>query len=94
MFIVVPENGFRFVAGEPKGFSRSDLEAPVTREFCPDCGTHLLTRSPKRPGAIILKVGTMDDTSQYGGPEMAIFTCDKPSYHEIPKGIPTFSKRP
>ncbi len=94
IFMVIPEDGFEYVAGEPKPFRRSDLEAPVTREFCPECGTHMLTRSPKRPGAIILKVGTMDDTSQYGGPEAAIFLCDKPDYHEIPDGIPTFERRP
>ena len=94
MFMVVPEDGFTFIEGSPKGFSRSDLEAPVTREFCPDCGTHLLTRSPKRPGAIILKVGTMDDPTQYGGPQMAIFTCDQQAFHEIPEGVQTFERRP
>ena len=94
MFMVVPEDGFTFVEGSPKGFARSDLEAPVTREFCPDCGTHLLTRSPKRPGAIILKVGTMDDPTQYGGPQMAIFTCDQQAFHEIPEGVQTFERRP
>ena len=94
MFMVVPEDGFTFVEGSPKAFARSDLEAPVTREFCPDCGTHLLTRSPKRPGAIILKVGTMDDPTQYGGPQMAIFACDQQAFHEIPEGVQTFERRP
>ena len=57
MFVAMPEDGFVYVKGEPKQFSRSDLERPVTREFCPECGTHLLTRSPARPGAVIVKVG-------------------------------------
>ena len=94
VFMVVPDADFGFTQGMPKSFSRSDLDAPVTRQFCPDCGTHLLTRSPKRPGAIILKVGTMDDPSQYGRPEMAIFTCDQQAFHEIPDGLPTFEHRP
>ena len=29
--------------GEPKDFTRSDLDNPVTRQFCPNCGTHLAT---------------------------------------------------
>jgi hypothetical protein len=29
-----------------KQFARSDRERPVTREFCAECGTHLVTRRP------------------------------------------------
>ena len=94
MFIVMPEVGFRYQQGQAKAFQRSDLERPVTREFCPDCGTHLLTRSPARPGAVILKVGTLDDTGVYGMPEAAIFMIDRPEYHPLPEGIKTFDRRP
>ena len=94
MFMAMPKEGFRFTKGEPKAFSRSDLENPVTREFCPNCGTHLLTRSPKRPDAVIVKVGTLDDTSQFGKPAIAIFTCDQQPYHQIPAGVKTFERRP
>ena len=94
MFIAMPEDGFRYVKGEARAFSRTDLERPATREFCPNCGTHLLTRSPNRPGAVILKVGTLDDTSVYGMPEAAIFLIDKPEYHALPEGIKTFDRRP
>ena len=48
MFIVMPQAGFSYTKGAAKQFTRSDLEKPVTREFCPDCGTHLATR-PQRP---------------------------------------------
>ena len=94
MFMAMPEDGFRYTKGVAKKFSRSDLETPVTREFCPDCGTHLLTRSPKRPSAVILKVGSLDDPSIYGMPDVAIFTCDQQSFHQIPAGTKGFDKRP
>src|SRR6202048_5550773 len=64
MFVLMPIAGFSYNKGTPRQFSRSDLEGAVTREFCAECGTHLLTR---RPGlaAAILKVGTLDDPSLY-----------------------------
>jgi hypothetical protein len=91
MFMAVPVDGFSYTKGTPKKFSRSDLEKPVTREFCGECGTHLITR-PQRP-VVIVKVGTLDDPSQFT-PQMAIYTIDKQAFHEIPSGIPTFERLP
>src|SRR5271166_5951854 len=79
VIIAMPPGGFKYTKGTAKQFSRSDLERPVTREFCPNCGTHILTRAPGFP-AIILKVGTLDDPKQAGDPQMAIFTVDKQSF--------------
>jgi hypothetical protein len=94
VFMAMPESGFTYTKGSPKPFRRSDLANPVTREFCPDCGTHILTKSPAVPGALIMKVGTFDDPSIFGGPQMAIFTIDKQSFHHIPEGAPAFERTP
>lgn len=94
MVMGLPDADFRYTQGETRSFTRPDLDNAVTREFCPDCGTPLLTRSPAMPGAIILKAGTMDDPSLYEGPQMAIFCCDKQSFHTIPEGVPSFDKAP
>ncbi len=93
VIVAMPLDGFKYTKGEPKQFARSDLERPVTREFCPDCGTHILTRAKGFP-AVILKVGTFDDPKLFGGPEMAIFTIDKQPFHSIPDGIPAFERFP
>ena len=93
MFMAMPLGGFAFTAGEPKQFKRSDLERPVVREFCPDCGTHLVTRPPGFPAAIV-KVGTLDDPSQFGGPQMAIYTCDQQRFQPIPEGVKVFERLP
>jgi hypothetical protein len=90
----VPAGGFQYTKGSPKQFTRSDLERPVTREFCGQCGTHILAKPPGMPGALMLKVGTLDDPSVYGSPQMVIFTIDKQSFHHVPEGVPTFERLP
>ena len=57
LFMLMAPERFRYVSGAPKTFTRSDLDQPVTREFCETCGTHLTTRRPDLP-LVILKVGT------------------------------------
>ncbi len=65
MFMLMPSDGFRYTKGTPKQFTRTDLERAVTREFCAECGTHVLTRRPGLP-PVILKVGTLDDPGLFG----------------------------
>ena len=88
----VAEGGFKITQGELKGFKRTDIENGVTREFCPNCGTHVTTLG--MPGMVMIKVGTLDDRSTFDGPQMAIYTCDKQPYHHVPSDIPTFDKLP
>ncbi len=92
--MAMPAATFKYTKGSPKEFRRSDLDKPVTREFCAQCGTHILAKSPSIPGGVILKVGTLDDPGVYGGPQMVIFTIDKQSFHHVPPGVPAFERVP
>lgn len=91
-FMMMPASGYTITKGQTKAFKRSDLERAVTREFCPNCGTHLITRIPG-PN-VVLKVGTLDDPKAYGGPQMAIYTCDAQPFHSIPAGLRQFERLP
>jgi hypothetical protein len=93
MFLLMPAGGFSYTKGAPKQFTRTDLERAVTREFCPECGTHLITRLPDRP-FVVVKAGTLDDPALFGTPQMAIYTIDKQPFHVIPDGLPTFERLP
>ena len=50
--VVIPQGGFRYIKGAPKQFTRSDLESPVTREFCAESAPVQMTRGLRyfRPG--------------------------------------------
>ncbi len=90
--LAVPLEGFALTKGTVQDFARSDIEHAVTRQFCPTCGTHLFTRAPAMASAIIIKVGTLDDQTVYGGPDSANFACDAQSWHRLPDDIPVFQK--
>lgn len=92
-YMLMPPDGFRYEAGTPKTYTRTDKPNPVTRAFCGNCGTHLINR---RPGLeeIILKVGTLDDPSVFKGPQIAIFTREEQAFHITPEGLPAFETFP
>ena len=96
LVMAMPEAGFRFTQGAPRAYRRKDLDPAhaVIREFCPECGTHVVSRAPALAGTVMLKVGTFDDPSLFGGPQMIIFTVDKQSFHHVPPGVPAFERFP
>lgn len=94
LVMVMPADGFRYTEGAPKRFARDDLEAPAVREFCATCGTHLITRSPRSPDVVIVKVGTLDDPAAWGGPMAAIWIDDAQPFHHVPEGVMSFPKFP
>ncbi len=93
LFMLMPPEGFVYTKGAPKQFTRTDIENAVTREFCAECGTHILTR---RPGLaqLVLKIGTLDDPASVYTPKMAIFTKDRQPYHLIAEGVTAFDRLP
>ena len=92
--VAVPDAGFHYTKGTAKQFKRADLPDGVTREFCPDCGTHMITRAPALAGAAIVKLGTLEQPAAFGNPQMAIFLVDKQPFHTLIDGIPTYERMP
>ena len=93
LYMLIPPAAFTYTSGTPASYTKPDKKDAVTREFCPTCGTHVLTR---RPGLeqIVLKVGTLDEPARFKGPRMAIFTEEGQPFHMIPEGIPAFETLP
>lgn len=93
LFVLVAPEQFEEHSGTAQTYRKDGLDHPVTRGFCPDCGTHLTTRRPGLP-QIVVKVGTFDDPSQFERPDFAIFTAQGQDFHLVPDGVPTFEGLP
>jgi len=89
-----PAAAFRYVKGDPAAYQRPDLPSPVRREFCRDCGVHLVARSPALPDVVLVRPGTLDDPSVCGLPEIVVFTGQKQSFHQVPDGVPAYEGLP
>jgi hypothetical protein len=94
LFIGLDADGCRYTKGEPRRFRRPGDDGALTREFCGDCGTQLAGRSPRAPGGVIVKVGTLDDPSAFEGPAVIVWTEDKQAFHLLPEGVPAFARLP
>lgn len=92
LFLAVAADGFRYAAGKQASFQRTP-EAPV-REFCGRCGVQLTARSHRAPGAVLLKVGALDDPSIYEGPDLVVWTQEKQPFHLLPPDTPAHARMP
>lgn len=92
VFMGVDAAAFRFTKGEPLTWC-SGGNAP-TRSFCGTCGVHLSARSPRAPGGVIVKVGTLDEPGQFSGPQLTVWTSEMQAFHQLPLGAPAFPEFP
>lgn len=92
--IGIEANAFRYIQGEPHRFTHEGAANSPTREFCGECGVHIAARSPKAPGGVVIKVGTLDDPSIFGGPEMVFWTQEKQDFHVVPEGTAAYTTLP
>lgn len=94
LFMVVDAKHFEFTRGSPRIYSSRRREASPTRYFCERCGVHLTAQSAKAPGAVLIKVGTLDDPSVFEGAELVVWTSEMQKFNLMPPGVPTFPELP
>jgi hypothetical protein len=57
----------------------ADSGNEVTRQFCPNCGSHLFAKSSARPKFQIVRAGNLDETSSVQ-PTMNIWASSAPQW--------------
>lgn len=73
--------------------SHADSGNRMTRGFCTTCGTPVTSAADSRPALIILRAGTLDDTS-IARPSLSIWTESSPSWAHHHPDLPTTPRQP
>jgi hypothetical protein len=94
LFMAVDAQGFQFTKGTPRAFNKKDRPGSPTRHFCQVCGVHLTARSELAPGAVLVKVGTLDDPGVFEGPQLVTWTSEMQRFHLLPSDVPTHPEFP
>jgi hypothetical protein len=90
----VPAAGFRLTKGEPKLYGRSsDAGNAVTLAFCGECGCPLFIRVSARPDIVGLRVGSLDDPSEFR-PEADIFVKSAQPWDPMNPDLPKHQTYP
>jgi hypothetical protein len=84
----------RFVKGTPKGWPHlSPTGVPVTSWFCGDCGGRLYGERSARPEVMMLRAGTLDDTS-WLVPVAHFFMKSAQRWVDRPPGVECYETAP
>lgn len=93
MTMLLAADQFVLTAGTLKSFTRiADSGARMICRFCPDCGTRIVQEKEGAPGTLLLKPGTLDDTSALA-PRVQLWAERAQRWLAFP-GLPAFEKQP
>ncbi|MDR0479758.1 MAG: GFA family protein [Burkholderiaceae bacterium] len=89
----VPEEAIT-IRGEVKWYERlGDSGKPISRGFCPHCGSQLFGKPSVMPGVLAVRAGTLDDPEQFK-PQINIYTRSAPSWDFMDPALPKFPAAP
>jgi len=90
--LLVQDATLRIISGRVKGYTTiADSGRKITREFCPNCGSPLFTRSEKCPELVFLKAGCLDEC-ELVKPSCQVWTKCAVPWAYIDEKLPTFPK--
>ncbi len=66
---------------------------PITRRFCPVCGSKIATSAAAMPGVFLLTASSLDNPDKFVS-QMSIFTSRAPAWDRPPADTPSFPEMP
>jgi hypothetical protein len=94
MSMPVASLSFRMVTGEPKPFRRIGTSGVVsTYWFCGNCGGRAYGQRDVRPDVVVLRAGTLDDTS-WLRPIAHVYLRSAQAWERVPNNMECFELLP
>lgn len=94
MTMVLGKQQFRLTKGALEVFTWvSDSGAEMHGYFCPDCGSRIYHQNNYPEDAVLLKPGTLDETSELV-PELQLWTRSKQQWCKLPESVRSFETQP
>ena len=91
--MLVPKAALK-ITGTLKQFAvKGDSGAEVSRGFCPNCGSPILSVIGAMPDFVALKAGSLDDQSVFK-PMVQVYMKSAPPWAPVREDLPKFDKQP
>ena len=91
--MMVPEAGFT-IQGEVKFFDKpADSGNIVSRGFCPNCGSGIISTNSGMPGLVFVRASSLDNPEQFR-PQMIVYTDRAPGWDTMDTNLPGFATMP
>lgn len=90
---MVPDAAFT-ATGEIKLYARpADSGSIVSRGFCPECGSAILSYNDSMPGMTFIRVSSLDDPDAVE-PQMTVYASRAPAWATLDRSKPVFDEMP
>jgi hypothetical protein len=73
--------------------SKTDSGGTISRGFCPDCGTPILSKTTGMPDALVVKAGSLDDPKLFQ-PQIVLYTASAQPWDTVDEKLPSFPGMP
>ena len=92
--MILPRDALSLLRGDPRHAIRTMPDGRrLHSRFCGECGSHMWGEPPKFPQVVVLRPGTLDDTS-WLRPVGHIWTRSAQPWESIPEGTLSFDGQP
>lgn len=92
--LIVPAADFELVTGDPKYYTvTADNGYPISRGFCPECGSPVLIELPYKTRIVIIQAASLDDPSWHR-PAADIYTKRAHPWDYMNPDLPKFPELP